>query len=175
MNIVELKYKLTKNLGNYESASLEATAQLEEGECPDSSFTSLKQYVVESLEGKTKTVEQKNNEVKKKAVEAEVVKEEEPKEEKKTTKKKAAKKTTKKATKKKEPKIENYDRANQSHKEEFARILNIHCEGWKDSAESKKLAKATSEDLVGTEMFKDGDLMESFVEAVKMAMAGDDL
>ena len=176
MKLVELKFKLTKNLGNYESASLEATAQLAETDSSEQCFLTLKSYVEEALAGelgksvaitkvtkeplKEETVETKNNEVKK------------------TATKKVAKKVAKKVVKRAKAPVK-YDRTNTAHKDEFADLLNDLCSGWKDSKESKMLAKACSEKLNGTPMF-DGDsgsMLGTFTDVVieLMTPASDDL
>ncbi len=45
MKITTISYQAVKNLGNYESERLEATAQLEEGENPDDVALKLRRWV----------------------------------------------------------------------------------------------------------------------------------
>lgn len=45
MKITTISYQAVKNLGNYESERLEATADVEEGETPDDAALKLRQWV----------------------------------------------------------------------------------------------------------------------------------
>lgn len=49
MKVVKITYQRTKNLGNYESERLEATADVEEGENPGEVRYRLKQWVLDQL------------------------------------------------------------------------------------------------------------------------------
>ena len=49
MNIKTISYQRVKNLGNYESERLEATADVPEGEDPRVCFVRLKRYVEAQL------------------------------------------------------------------------------------------------------------------------------
>lgn len=45
MKITKITYQAVKNLGNYESERLEASADIEEGEDPDDAAHSLRRWV----------------------------------------------------------------------------------------------------------------------------------
>lgn len=51
MKIVEISYGVTLNLGNFESARVDATARIEDGEDPPKAFADLKEFVDEEAKG----------------------------------------------------------------------------------------------------------------------------
>lgn len=50
MKITKINYQAVKNLGNYESERLEASADVEEGEDPDDAALKLRRWVNLSLD-----------------------------------------------------------------------------------------------------------------------------
>ena len=57
MKIVTITYQAVKNLGNYESERLEASADLEEGEDPKDAALKLRRWVNVLLEAHPKLME----------------------------------------------------------------------------------------------------------------------
>lgn len=49
MNIKTITYKRIKNLGNYQSETLEATAELGENDSPEMELENLRRFVMEGL------------------------------------------------------------------------------------------------------------------------------
>lgn len=49
MQIKTITYRRTKNLGNYNSETLEATAQINEDEEPTKTYHALREWVLEKL------------------------------------------------------------------------------------------------------------------------------
>lgn len=45
MHICQISFKPIKNLGNYESATIEATVALSEGESPDNALAMVREWV----------------------------------------------------------------------------------------------------------------------------------
>lgn len=52
MRISTIRYRQSKNLGNYQSAHLEAEAEINPVEDPAEALAVLKQWVIDELEGK---------------------------------------------------------------------------------------------------------------------------
>lgn len=175
MRINEITVTQTVQLNQYEPLVVSMTAQLDSTECALECTASLRGLIEQTITGtfetatptETKEAPKKKRAPKTKAVEAEVVEE---------VKEEAPVKKEKKERKKKVVKNTPYDRTEQTHKDEFAAILNEHCSGWKASAESKGLAKQASIDLTGTDVFDGkGEVLVSFIDAVKEAMSEDEL
>lgn len=49
MHISQISYRRVANLGNYETATLEVTLALNEGESPDDAFLRAKEWVEDKL------------------------------------------------------------------------------------------------------------------------------
>lgn len=183
--ITKIAYGITRNLGDYNSERIDAEYQVAEGENPNAAMVKLKTFVktgamqVESeperqiTSGPNPTEEKVTEDIERGSAPTERITKEEKEEVKKKATKKASKKTTKKAAKKDEP--IKYDREQKDHKKKMAAVLNEHFPTWKKDAELGALAKGLSEKLVGVPIFdKKGNLLDSFVEAVKDGMATDD-
>lgn len=56
MQIITVSYGKTVNLGNYESARLDATAQVESGETPEDALSKLKTWVEGQAEQATQQI-----------------------------------------------------------------------------------------------------------------------
>lgn len=55
MRISRIKYHRSKRIENGNIESMEATAEIQKGECPDMAFDDLKGYVKQSLDIRTQT------------------------------------------------------------------------------------------------------------------------
>ncbi len=179
--ITKITYGITRNLGDYNSERIDAEYQVAEGENPNAAMVKLKSFVQNGAVEVSAPVEEPPKPAKTKTeekVEEDMDAGSTPeKPEKKTTKKVAKKAASKKATKKAAKKDEpiTYDRENKDHKKKMASVLNEHFPTWKKDAELGALAKELSGKLVGTPIFdKKGNLLDSFVDAVKDGMATED-
>ena len=183
MKITEVSYTRKVNLGNYESADLSMTAVLSDKDDATKAAEKLKAQVeivlglkdkidfeqVEEIDGgtvhmkdgsKVEVTENTEFDYKEEEVEEKPVK--------KAAKKKVAKKKTAKKKAAKKSKDILYDRSNDQHKAELAKILNEHCEGWKTQPAK---AKEVSEQLVGDAIFDgEGVLKEEFINSVVEGM-----
>lgn len=175
MQVTEVKYARKKNLGNYESEDVSISVVPREGQTIQECLEAIKHYVLDALDlaPRASNAREKASE----PMETEGDATEEAEEPKKTTKKKASKKASSKKVSKKAPakkiKLVPYDRAIESHKDQFADLLDIHFNGWDgdDDLADKCLAASTS--LEGEGMFdKDGNISDEFVGKLREFVVG---
>lgn len=167
MQPTNITYSRTVQAAQYEPETLEVVAVLDEGENLEEAAASLRERVSAVLGRGTRKV------AKKEAVREEAPAKEEE-EEAKVEEKKTAKKDAKKTSTRKKKAVA-YDREVKAHSAELAKILHANFKGWNKDDDMKALAKAASEDLVGADfMDSEGNVLDSFVDAVKERMAGED-
>lgn len=183
--MTEVTIMRRKNLGNYEHEEVSLTAVIEESDNAAECIASVKQEVLHALGlsvdpvPTTKPVEPAVPQAAKKtpAKKAPAKKVEEVKPEPapvvEEVKPEPAKPVEKKApAKKKAVKMVPYNRDEQSHKTEFAKVLVSINPNWQ--AECAQLAKAASVALNGTDMLdENGKVLGSFVEQVKAAITAE--
>lgn len=186
MQFVEVKYRRTKNLGNYESEEVALTAVPAEEDNVDVVLHELKHKVLGELGLTLPAVEAKRA---KQTTEVEAVEEEvEEAPAKAATKKKATKKkaTTKKksvggstqtsAGKGKKLVVVTYDRSVEAHRAELAEVLNDRVPEWKATPESRARAKELSTKLFGVDFLDgEGNVLGSFCDSVVELMEDDAL
>lgn len=186
MNLVEVKYKRTVNLGNYESCTLEMTGQVSENDDLDSATVALMGKVHQHLNLKTQiNIDEideiiDNGNIKKtdgKEVHTNEQVEVTPSKKKKksspgpkkvkASKKKAVKKDEKKEEPKKDKpkgKVVPYNRENAVHKQELIALLDKkYGANWNQGDKSKEI-KETSGEMLGEDfMDSEGKVLDSFL------------
>lgn len=165
MQVTNLRYSKTIQSAQYEPELLEASAVLEDGDDFEKCAIELRSRVTTALGRKAVGPAVAGAKTNKTVSKADAT---EPS----TTE---AKTTTKAKTRTKKPVT--YNREVKAHAKELGKILLAEFPNWKKDEELKVKAKEASTSLVGTDfMTAEGEVLPSFVEAVKEAMtAGDDL
>ena len=164
MKVTEIKFNRKVNLGNYDSADLEMTAVLSEG---DNTQDCVNDLINQVEVGLGLSVESPKKEVK----------EEKPKKEAKKEKKEVKEEKPKKEKKEKKAKKEavvTYDRELPHHKTEFSNLLKKNYPNWKNDAELKPRAiELSKEILIGKPFLSaEGDILDSFKKIIKDHMEG---
>ncbi len=196
MKTVKFTRRYTTDV-NYEFEEYELTATLQDGESAMGLVAQLKADVeaahagevpqpvspAKSAAGKKTKVkaepeeeEEETEEEDEQAEEAEEedeTAEEEEEEEDPKPKKSASKPAPGPGSKKFKKKVQDYQRANETHKEIFSGVLKAVAPNWKKSFESKALAKKVSQKMEGAEFLDEsGEVYPSFKETVRKAMGG---
>ena len=187
MHVTSFRVGITEAVGEGRSPSY-AKAELEVSVYPGESYEDAKKEALTELKNiqselqsqvgggakpekkvapkkKEETKTAGKSEAKAEKGEKEASKEEAPQpEKKKAPKKKPA--TKKKATP--------YNRENKEHKKIVRGILNEHFEGWKADQDMAAMAKLSSVELDGSDLLDaDGNILDTFVEALKEKMTED--
>ena len=185
MEIREITYKRTINLGNYENESFEMLGVLKSNENPATAASALRRFVhtqlgleepeetaaQKKLKERPIKIQQPNEE---KEVEAKVEKVEVTEEVKvenvevKEIEKPKKKAVKKKAVKAKKPKTVAYDRGIKEHKDLVRSVLTSVCPDWRTDEDSKKIAITCSKELEGKPLMdENGMLLQSFSAEVE--------
>ena len=170
MIITGIRVSKTIQTAQYEPETFEAQATLEEGDKFEKCAKELRSQV-SSILGRTNGTTTTTTESTKGSAES---KEKAPKDSKKSsgTGKKEA---PKKAAKSKKKNVA-YNREVKAHQTELGKFLHANFPGWKDDDDMKASAKEASSSLTGTDfMDGEGTILDSFVDALKEAMGGDEL
>lgn len=177
MNVTNLTYSKTIQSAQYEPETLEMVAVLEENDDPKKCAQELRATVTEALGRRAaagaSSAGSKSTATSTKSSEGKSSGREAAEEASKGKSSKDAKAGSGKGKTKKKPVA--YDRSVKAHKTEFGKILGEHFPDWKKGDDSKERAKTLSEELTGTDMFSgEGELLDSFVDAVKAGMGGEE-
>lgn len=193
MEITEVSYKKTSNLGDYNSEQIGMVAVVGSKEKPEKVLAQLKALVEGSSSSTSEETEDETPEAdeveatrstKKKGgkkaaeeeIEEEVVEEEEEQpeeeeavEEEEATEEEEKPKAAKGKTFKKKPQV--YQRSNETHKEIFSGVMKKAAPDWKKTPESKDKAKQVSMTLEGENFLdEEGSVLPEFQAEVKKLM-----
>lgn len=175
MKVYDVKFGITKNLGDFNSERIDFASIVEEGECPLEVLAILKELVKgnkpASIKAEAITIaETKAPKEEVKVEKEEVVEEEAPAKEEKPVKKNAPAKKT--ATAPKKTKDVPYDRTIQTHKKLLGELFDEIAPDWRKDADIKPKAIEASKTLLIGEGFLDakGNIVESFKSKAKKAL-----
>lgn len=195
MHVTSFRVGITETVGEGRSPSY-AKAELEVSVYPGESYEDAKKEALTELKNiqrelqsqvgggakPEKKVAPKKKEETKTAEKSEAKAEQDGKgaaerSEKEAPKKEAPQPAKKKAPRKKpavKEKATPYNRENREHKNVVRGILNEHFEGWKEDQDMAAMAKLSSVELDGSDLLDaDGNILDSFVEALKEKMTAD--